>query len=186
MEHECDDVFAELYSNWRQGFPSKPTRHSDIWSVTESALASEGPMSGEDDCPFEYTNDQSCAEGLHEALEEDLQDEAEGEHWIQGTQNLARYGNETAQDKRPQVPEEIRRVFTYLDSQVEGIKGQLGKQGVWNKSIQQSVETIAAGYDEFKALKETLEALQEDIDKLRLAQEGTTERRTGRNKRIAQ
>ena len=66
------------------------------------------------------------------------------------------------------------------------MKNQFKKQEVWNGRMQQSVETMAERYDKLEAIEEKLKTLQEKVDNLCLAQEGTVERRTGRNKRIAQ
>ncbi|KAJ5642267.1 hypothetical protein N7490_006267 [Penicillium lividum] len=183
---ESDEGAAGIYSQWRQEFSSKSTRRSDIWSVTESALASEAAESEEGDCPFEYANDQSCAEELHEALEEDHQDQVEGDDWDLATQGVVRYGNGTVQEESSQVPRLVRRVFTYLNNRVEDMKNQFKKQEVWNGRMQQSVETMAERYDKLEAIEETLKTLQEEVDNLRLSREGTVERRTGRNKRTAQ
>ncbi|KAF3403955.1 hypothetical protein F1880_010298 [Penicillium rolfsii] len=178
---ESGETSSGLYTEWLQMFPAKPRRTSDIYDIPKSAIASP-----EEDCAFEYIDEQSGTEEHQDAMDEDHREQTDEEDLTMETLGGACNGNGAIPGDRLRDPRLISKVFTDLDSRVRGVEEQFLEQNAWNGNMQQSMETMAHGYDEIQTLKKAISALEDQVAALSVNRGSTVERRPGRPKRPAQ
>ncbi|CEJ62540.1 hypothetical protein PMG11_11037 [Penicillium brasilianum] len=88
---EHDETSIGLYTEWLQMFPPKPSRPSVSYDRSESAAASP-----DDNCAFEYAEEQSFAEEHQDTMDEDIQELVEEEDLTMGTLSVIHGGNGTS------------------------------------------------------------------------------------------
>jgi hypothetical protein len=104
---EPDETSMGLYAEWLQMFPPKPSRPSDIYSMPESAAASP-----EEDCAFDYTDEQSCVEEHQDTMEEYHQEQTEAEDQTADTLGVAYDGTGTIPGDSLRDPRLMSKIFT--------------------------------------------------------------------------
>jgi hypothetical protein len=104
---EHDETSIGLYTEWLQMFPQKPSRPSVSYDRPESATASP-----DDDCDFEYAEEQPFGEEHQDTMGEDIQEQVEDEDLTLDTPSVIHGGNGTSLEESLTDPRLISKVFT--------------------------------------------------------------------------
>ncbi|CEJ62903.1 hypothetical protein PMG11_11388 [Penicillium brasilianum] len=104
---EHDETSIGLYTEWLQMFPPKPSRPSVSYDRPESATASP-----DDDCAFEYAEEESFAEEHQDTMDGDIQEQVEEQDLRMDTLSVIHGGNGTSLEESSTDPRLISKVFT--------------------------------------------------------------------------
>lgn len=104
---EHDETSIGLYTEWLQMFPPKPSRPSVSYDRPESATASP-----DDDCAFEYAEEESFAEEHQDTMDGYIQEQVEEQDLRMDTLSVIPGGNGTSLEESSTDPRLISKVFT--------------------------------------------------------------------------